>query len=230
LQAIQEALDTIKSTGASEADALEAVQNTLKETHETFKTGFGTWSEGLKKTYGDMNRQVEQTGLDAFLTVEAALKTMASLVETIVFETQEYVDTELQKTREANALASDTSNNEIVRLKQQNESLVRLLDSQQIRADKAKDELIQRISSLLGDFTKERDKDLRAAISTIQTENKQAASKVRTFAGQHGAIMDSMETAGAEMSATLKTRGGEGKRNRDGAYKVGRLIKTLPKY
>lgn len=196
LQAIQEALDTIKATDTSEAEALEAVQNIAKEGHEAFKTEFGTWSESLKKTYGDMNRQMEQTCLDAFSTVEAALKTMTSLVETIIFETQEYVDMELQKTREAKAAASNASNDEIVRLKRQNEALVKLLDSQRINSDKAKDELIQRVSSLLGDFTKERDNDLRAAVGAIQTENRQAGDKIGTFAGQHGAIMDRFEEEG----------------------------------
>lgn len=220
LQHIGDTLDTIKSTGATEAEALGAIQNVLQETHETFRTGFGTWSEALKKTYGDLSRQVELTGLEAFSTVETALKTMSALVDAVILEHQEYIDTELQRLHEVKTLANETSENEIKRLKQQNESLVRLLDTERIKADQAKDKLIQRVSTLLGDFTKERDKDLRAAVSAIQSENRQAEENVQAFAGQHGAIMESMEASGVEMSATLKVRNGEGKRTRDGAYKV----------
>ncbi|KAF9464724.1 kinesin 2 [Collybia nuda] len=220
IQHVGEALDIIKSTSATETEALEVIQTTLQETHETFKSGFGTWGEGLKKSYDGMNKHMKEIGLEAFSTVETALTTMTLLVETLVSEHQEYIDTELKRLLEVKALAHETSENEIRHLKQQNESLIKLLDSERTKADKTKDQLIQQVSALLGDFTKERDKDLRAAIAIIQSENRKAEEEMKIFSDQHHITIGNMEIKGAEMSASLKTKRGEGKRTRDGAYKV----------
>lgn len=63
-------------------------------------------------------------------------------------------------------------------LKSQNKVLSRLLQVERTRADRARSELVQRISGLLGDFVEERDHGLREAIVEIQNNAAQREAAV----------------------------------------------------
>lgn len=63
-------------------------------------------------------------------------------------------------------------------LKNQNKVLSRLLQLERTRAERARSELVQRISGLLGDFVEERDRGLREAIVEIQNNAAQREAAV----------------------------------------------------
>ena len=67
-------------------------------------------------------------------------------------------------------MANTAASEEIARLKQQNEELSRLLDRGRVDAEKAKDELVKRVSGLLADFLNERQVFLRTTIEDVQAE------------------------------------------------------------
>ncbi|KAJ7285810.1 kinesin 2 [Mycena rebaudengoi] len=200
LKRIHSALAVIHAKDTAEAEALGIVQNVLKETHETFRVG--TLKRSCETTCGE----VDAAGLEAFTTVEKALKAMGSLVEGVVREARAFVDAERDSV--------------VARLRNQNELLARMLEDEKIKGEKAKDELIQRVSGMLGDFTRERDQNLREAVGAVQARNVQAEEGMRAFEKNHGEVAELMENKGQEVAQRMEKWGGDGKRTRDGALKT----------
>lgn len=145
---------------------------------------------------------------------------MGSLVDTIVHDAREYVTSERESVLQAKALASTAANTEIARLREQNTLLTKLLESEKVKAERAKDELIQRVSGLLGEFTSARDRSLREVVSSVQADNTKAEAEMLQFGTKHGEAMDGLVKRGDESGVTMERRGTEGKRTRDGALKV----------
>jgi kinesin family protein 11 len=159
-------------------------------------------------------------GPESLWQVENALKAMGSLVNTIIRDAREYVDSERESVLQAKALASTAANAEVSRLREQNAHLTKLLESEKIKAEKAKDELIQRVSGLLGEFTSARDRSLREVVSQVQAGNAKAETQMLQFGTKHGEVMDGMVARGRDSTVSMERRGTEGKRTRDGALKV----------
>jgi kinesin family protein 11 len=220
LQRVQEALGVIQAKDGADSEALGVVQSVLKETHETFKSGFGAWGESSRKSCEGMCKEAELAGVGGFTAVEKALKAMGSLVESIVREAREYVHAERESVVEAKTLADSTANCEIEWLRQQNEALTRMLDNEKVKAEKGKDELIRRVSGLVNDFTRERERGLTEAVEVVQGGNGKAVEGLTVFVGKHAEVMEEMGRTGEKVRVSLEKRGGEGKRTRDGALKV----------
>ena len=218
---LQQALLSIQSSDASEAEALGVARKILGETHQAFKTSFGGWSERFKRTCEETIIGVKLAGVDALEAVEVELKTMGSLIDAVIHEARDHIDADIKIARTAETLTSESCSNEIARLRQQNETLVTLLERERVKADNAKDELVRRLSVFLGDFTVERDRSLREAFGAIENANQKRESETVLFSEQHGKLMEQIQKDGTEVQGQLQRRSGEGKRTRDGAFKVG---------
>lgn len=157
------------------------------------------------------------------MQVESAFKALGNIVDTVVREAQTYVSSERKQLQEAKAMADNTTNAEILRLQQQNAHLTRMLEAEKAEADRAKDELIKRISGLLGDFTAERDRSLREAFSAMTESNTAAEREMIQLSQEHGKQLEDVVGRGKQWSLDLEKRGVEGKRARDGGIKVGSL-------
>jgi kinesin family protein 11 len=95
-----------------------------------------------------------------------------------------------------------------------------MLQSEKAKTEKAKDELIQTVSGLLDNFTRDRERGWREAVEVAQGGNGKAAEGMTAFMGKHGALMEEVQDKGAEVRTRLEKKGGEGKRTREGALKV----------
>ncbi|KAK7020576.1 kinesin motor domain-containing protein [Favolaschia claudopus] len=205
--------------GHCEAEALAAVQHALNETQENFRLGIAAWSGTLRQNCDMACSQANEVGMEVFGVVENAVNAMASIIQNVVKEACAMVDATRGSAAEAKELAADTATAELTRLRYQNELLTKLLDEEKLRGERAKDELLQRVSGLLGDFTKERDRGLREAVGIVQTANVKAEEGIRAFEQAHGAITETMEVKAKEGVKEIQKRNGEAKRTRDGAIK-----------
>lgn len=156
--------------------------------------------------------------------MEDALKALGSLVEGLAQEARKFIDSERESIVSAKLLATNASAAEVTHLREQNELLTRLLLSENAKAEKAKDELIQRVSGLLGEFTAARDQSLRAAVSQVSDRNLEAEAGMVKFELEHGDIMNSMVSTGDVSQVIVERKGKEGKRTRDGALKVSSAV------
>ncbi|KAJ6547610.1 P-loop containing nucleoside triphosphate hydrolase protein [Mycena capillaripes] len=219
LKRIQSALVVVHAKDTAEAEALALVQNAVKETHETFRVGFAAWATILKTSCETTCSQVNDAGLEAFTMVEKAVKAMGSVVESVVREACLFIEGERNSVAETKLLAATTAAAEMTHLRNQNELLTRMLEDEKLRGEKAKDELLQRVSGLLGEFAKERDRGLREAVGIVQAANVKAEEGMKVFERKHGDIAETMEAKGKEVARGVEKWGGDAKRTRDGALK-----------
>lgn len=133
------------------------------------------------------------------------------------------MQTERKSLLEAKSHSDAATSAEIVRLQEQNALLMKLLESEKHKSEKAKDLLISRISGLLGDFTSERDKSLRETFGEMRDRNVIGEGEMERCGRENGERIVGVVRAGEDWSGSLARRGGEGKRLRDGAIKVCRL-------
>lgn len=152
--------------------------------------------------------------------VEDAFKHMGTVIETIVKEALSYIAAESKSLGEAKDLADSIANAEITRLKQQNDLLKRLLESEKVKAGRAGEEFKQRVATLVDEFTAERDRSLREAFSEMSDSNTNAQKDMHRLAQQQGQQLDGVQQIGSEWGATVEKRRAEAKRTRDGGLKV----------
>ena len=220
MQLVQKALDVIQAKDDLETEALEIAHAVIQEMHQTSTVGFSAWSSKLKKACETTCREIASTGIETFKAVEATLKTLGSFAEAVIREASDHIDAERDMAHQAKTLVISTTQNEITRLRQQNELLSKTLEAERMRTSTGKDELIQRISSLLSEFTSQREKSLTDAVHVFQDRNNKGEAAMQTLVEGHSSIMEKMENDGVLIMEALRRRGAEGKRTRDGAFKV----------
>lgn len=142
------------------------------------------------------------------------------LTEAVKQEALEFIVAERKTLQEAKVLADNTTDTEILRLKQQNALLTRLLETERVEAKHSADALLERIAGLLGDYTTERDRSLRETFSEVTQSNTTAEHDMQQLGQKQGQQLDAAVARGGQWSEHLAKRGVEGKRLRDGGIKV----------
>lgn len=141
-------------------------------------------------------------------------------------ESQTHIQQERQLLLDAKALSDKATSAEISRLQEQNALLARLLESERVKSEGAKGQLISRISGLLGEFTAERDRSLRDAFEEMHNRNVIGEGEMEKCGNESGERMVNVIRAGEDWGSSLTRRGGEGKRMRDGAFKVNLFLRN----
>lgn len=145
---------------------------------------------------------------------------MGSLIDTAVEDVLSFVKAEGESTLQAKVITDEMARAEISHLQTQNALLSRALEAEKIKSEKAKEELVQRISGLLGDFVSARHQELSEAFGAVVKGNVRVEEEFGKFGQRHERLIDHANSRGAEFSASFARRGAEGKRFRDGAMKV----------
>ncbi|KAI0035071.1 kinesin motor domain-containing protein, partial [Vararia minispora EC-137] len=216
---MQNALAAMTAKDEAAGEALNAAQTSIKDALDTLKGGFAAWSEKFKLSSSAMYTEIEKASLTGYQTMDKAVKAMSLLVDGILREAQEHIDRECKSVLEAKALAEVAAKDEVRRLKEQNAHLARLLQAERTKSEKAKDDLIKRISGLLGDFVSDRDRSLREAFADISEGNEKAQGALASFETEHGQLVDGLTARGKDWSVGLEKKTGENKRLRDGSLK-----------
>lgn len=122
--------------------------------------------------------------------------------------------------QESKSSADTATSAEILRLQQQNALLTRLLESEQQKTERLKEELIKNISGLLGEFIAKQDHSRREAFSEMAESNNTAEQEMTQLMQEQGQRLENAIARGRQWSVDLERRGAEGKRTRDGGIKV----------
>ncbi|CAK5277692.1 unnamed protein product [Mycena citricolor] len=220
LKRIQSTLSIIQTSDKTESDAILMLQTSLNETTEALRSGAVTWGAGLKQTCEAASSSASKRCGETFASSEKALRTMGNLVESMVQEMGSYIEAEREAVVEAKMISAGAATAEITRLRSQNAMLTRLLDEERLRGEKAKDDLLQRVSGLLGDFTKERDRGLREAVGAVQAENAKAEEGMLSFKRKHEEMANAMEGRGDDVAKKAEKWVVDGSRIKDAALKT----------
>jgi len=152
---------------------------------------------------------------------------MGTLVDSIATQAIDFVKAEGESTLQAKSLVDDMSRAEIAHLQAQNVLLVQLVEAEKVKSSKANDELVQRISSLLGELTASRDQELREAFGAVAKANIKHEEEFSKFGQRHERLMSEVAARGSDTVTSMERRGKEGKRTRDGALKVRSSVREI---
>ncbi|EJF65955.1 kinesin-domain-containing protein [Dichomitus squalens LYAD-421 SS1] len=219
LEKVQESLKLIQAKEETSKETIDAMKTTITEAQETMKTGFTAYAEELRQHCEFICQEAETSSLASCSVVEKTFQELGTLTEAIKQEALEFIATERKALQEAKALADNTTNTEILRLKQQNVLLTRLLETERVEAKRSADALLERIAGLLGDYTNERDRSLRETFSEMTGSNTTAEYEMQQLGQRQGQQLDAAVARGSQWSEHLTKRGVEGKRLRDGGIK-----------
>jgi kinesin family protein 11 len=92
---------------------------------------------------------------------------------------------------------------EITRLQDQNARLVSLLESERRNSKKARDDLVKKVSTLLVDFSEERDRSLREAVYGVKESNEKAVDELAAKVEEHSGMVDATVNRGSALGESL---------------------------
>ncbi|RPD66242.1 kinesin-domain-containing protein [Lentinus tigrinus ALCF2SS1-7] len=226
LEKLQKALQLIHAKEDTAQEAADTIRSTITEVQESIKSSFASQADELRKHCESICKEVESSSMASCATAEKAFQDLGALTEAIKQGSLDFIATERQTLQEAKALADNTTNTEVLRLKQQNALLTRLLETERIEAKRSADALLERISGLLGDFTTERDRSLRETFSEMTESNNAAEHEMKQLGQKQGQQLEAAVMRGSSWSEQLTKRGVEGKRLRDGGVKAVNTVKS----
>ncbi|OJA08139.1 hypothetical protein AZE42_04154 [Rhizopogon vesiculosus] len=220
LQRIQDSLRIINTKDDVSTEALAAMQNAVRESQETMKSSFGSWSNSLRTTCQMMCKDLCATNESNFTSLENAVKAMGTLVDSVASQAIDFVKAEGESALQAKSLVDDMSRAEIAHLQAQNALLVQIVEAEKVKSARANDELVEHISGLLGDLVASRDRELREAFGAVAKANTKHEEEFSKFGQRHERMMSDVAARGSETTTSMERRGTEGKRTRDGALKI----------
>ncbi|OSX65083.1 hypothetical protein POSPLADRAFT_1133699 [Postia placenta MAD-698-R-SB12] len=220
LEKVREGLQVIHTREEASGNAVGAIQSAIAEMQESLKKGFNSWTEDLRSHCETTCQEVETSTMAVCANVETTFRALGTLAETILKEAQEHVASERKMLQESKSSADTATSAEILRLQQQNALLTRLLESEQQKAERLKEELIKNISGLLGEFIAKQDHSRREAFSEMAESNNTAEQEMTQLMQEQGQRLENAIARGRQWSVDLERRGAEGKRTRDGGIKT----------
>lgn len=131
-----------------------------------------------------------------------------------------FVESERKLALGVKTATEEAVSSELARLRSQNALLTSLLDGERLKLERARDELLQRVAGLFGDFTAERERGMRDAFGKLERSNQAAEPDLTTFGEEQRARVDEAVGKGKQWSANLERQSSELKRTRDAALKV----------
>ncbi|KAJ4487931.1 kinesin 2 [Lentinula aciculospora] len=220
LQNVQSIMQAIHNHDGAEGEAIASLEATLKDTYETFGTGFGLWSESLQKTCQQTHEELDHTSSQTLSEAHAAVKAIHTAMEHVLQETAKFFEREQEALVKASAVVQQSTDSEVERLREQNRALLVLVEKQKAGANKAKDDLLQKVSGLLVNFVNEQDRGLRDAAASIQDANVAAENGMLSLNQRHEQVVDSLEQSRASLIAFSDQSRSDAKKMRDGSMKT----------
>ncbi|GJJ12126.1 hypothetical protein Clacol_006367 [Clathrus columnatus] len=155
-------------------DAVTSLRTTLETASDRMNVSFSTWCTDLTAQLVSLYGEFRSSGLKITEGMNESVEALTRVFNSIISETKKHSQEEIELTMDLRRLVAENGNAEIQRLKSQNKILSRLLQSERTKAERARNDLVQRISTLLGEFVDDRDRDLREVVSEVQNSTSQS--------------------------------------------------------
>lgn len=169
----QELFKRIECGEVIEENSIAVLKHQIETTREAFNTEVSSWGNELAATCNRLCEESATTNIEQITILEESSTTLSSFIEKISQKIQVYLNTELSALDEIQALAKNLVAKEMSSLQRQNEILAKMLLEERKNGEKAKNDLLQRVSGLLGDFMQKRDDSLKESIGNLQRSNKE---------------------------------------------------------
>ncbi|KAJ3744704.1 kinesin 2 [Lentinula detonsa] len=227
LENVQNTMQAIRTHNTAEGDAITSLETILNDTYDIFSTGFSLWSESLQKSCQQTHEELDRTSSQTLSEAHTAVKTIHTTLEHVLQETAKFFEREQEALNKTTAVVQQATDNEVERLRAQNRALQALVEKQKVDANKAKDDLLQKVSGLLVNFVNEQDRGLRDAAASLQEGNGAAEAGMQSLQQQYGQMVGSLEQSRTSLIAFSDQSRSDTKRMRDGSVKTLKDAKTV---
>ncbi|CAE7232190.1 unnamed protein product [Rhizoctonia solani] len=214
-------VDKVQATEHDSETTLGVIQAAVARTSEGIKTSLDQWSTYVSREcsslFSELAVQQEKHMGDA----DQALQAACGLLEAVVTESQTYIhdDAKLGVSR-MHQLAKQTSENEILRLRRQNELLTSLLETERIRSESMRDEVTSQITALITGFTTKSHNGLCEAVAAAREGLREGEETLHTFAMQHEAEAERAVRTAEGVVDVLRSREAEGRQIKEDGLKA----------
>lgn len=154
------------------------------------------------------------------LKVEQALGTVGLIIDRLIREAHTFIGTERKALQKHEEVITNAAQKEIARLQDQNAAMLRLLNSEKEVSKRGREELIQRVSSLLTDFSEQRDRSLREAVLGVRQGNEYAMDTIHASELEQVELLTSSISRGRAWDEELDRTVSEGKKASQSGFEV----------
>lgn len=224
---IQQLLKKTKTQEGIEDRTIVSLEQELQSATSTFKSNVSTWSEELTSTCALRCKELNDAGIKQISLLTQSMATLHSLVDSICREVRDYLKSEQESLTQSHEVTKKLTSEETSHLRQQNEILANMLVEERRNSDKAKSELLQRFSGLLGEFLQKRDESLKESIGNLQHNNKEAEDLLASTSRRHLQVHNDIIQQNDEISGRLVDMETQGTDTRKDAAQVSHLILPL---
>ena len=193
-----------------EENSIAVLKHQIETSVEAFNTGISSWGNELAATCNRLCEESATTNIEQITILEESSTTLSSFIENISQKIQAYLNTELSALDEIQALAKNLVAKEMSSLRRQNEILAKMLLEERKNGEKAKNDLLQRVSGLLGDFMQKRDDSLKESIGNLQRSNKEVEDLLNSTYVQQVSAHEDMITRTKKSGLYLDEVNGQG--------------------
>ena len=210
----------LKSQTAVEDQAVAELGKELEDTRQSLLATISSWSKEFQSSFKRLCDETRQTTDEQAAVLEEALSTLQTISKSSVNDTLAFIESQKSTLQEIRSSSSSTLTQEIERLKSQNQLLAELLVNERKVAETAKDELVARITSMLGDFVQKRNESLRFSVSNLQQSNQDVETLLEATCSKQVKSIDAAAQQGVEFQSTLAAKIKEDDDAADQAYEV----------
>lgn len=190
----QELFKRIECGEVIEEHSIAVLKHQIESIGEAFNTEISSWRNELVANCNRLSEDSATTNIEQITLLEESSTTLSSFIEKISQKIQVYLNTELSALDEIQVLARNLVAKEMSSLQRQNEILAKMLVEERKNGEKAKNDLLQRVSGLLGDFMQKRDDSLKESIGNLQRSNKEVEDLLNSTYVQQVSAHEDMVT------------------------------------
>lgn len=217
---VEELFQQIEETNGAENQSLKLVRQEIKNASTAFKSSVTSWSETLTSSTNEICSKSASETKEQLTVLDNAIGVLYKLSTSIAQEAKKYLVDEASELDEMFNSTRSFAEQEVARLTRQNEILAEMVVNERAKSEKAKDELILRISSMLGDFVQKRDQELKESIGHLQRSNQEVEDLLASTYNQQSALRESISTRSGKLSEDIKTYEDEAARAKADAIQV----------
>ncbi|KAF8163321.1 P-loop containing nucleoside triphosphate hydrolase protein [Crassisporium funariophilum] len=200
----EELFQQIQTCDLVEENTLATLQREFNTAHKSLKAETSSWVRSLEQTCERLCSDVIDTSTKQVTLLDEAITLLYSLVEGTLRETQKFLTDEHSALTEMKTLTEAAASQETLHLKRQNNALAQMLVNERKSAEKAKDELIQRVSGLLGDYTQKRDESLRECVGSLQRSNTEVEDLLTSTLERQSEVLGDMAIQNKDLREEIR--------------------------
>lgn len=216
----QDLFRRIQSCDILEEKAITTLQREFQAAHKSFKEETSSWGASLETTCKTLCDKAAGASTQQVTALQEMILALYSLVDTTVSDVQAFLKEERHTLRTMKDLTDTSAHEKASHLKQQNEILAQMLINERKDAEKAKSDLIQRISDLLGEFMQKRDESLRESVENLRNGNAEVEALLASTFGRHANIHQDAMRRNTCLESELGRSSAQAKEARDNATNV----------